>query len=218
MSYYNALIDEKDKNIRILGRISVGLFFGLMLALWGWRNSAQDITLHYPPDLSVATTMKAGTVPKQSVYAFAPMILQQLNLWKTDGAVDYETNRHRLRQFLTVPYQRKIHDEILDGIQKGTLRGVTRTMQILPSSVYGDGSVQVVGNHWLVWVDVEVTDSVNDIPVSVNDRRLAIRVVRYDVDRVANPWQLAIDGIEKDIPLMSKREANQVKAKSDSKG
>lgn len=209
MSAYHELIQEKDKNIRYSWRVSGGLLVALCLAMWGWFNAAKDITVHYPPNLTLATTMKAGTVPDETVYAFVPMILQQLNTWEKSGDTDYEANRYRLRQFLTESYQRQIRDEIETGIKMGTLRGVERRMQVLPTSVYNDDSVQPVGNHWRVWVDVEVVDSVNHVPVNTSARRLAVRVVRYDINRDANPWQLAIDGIEQDIPLISEKEARR---------
>jgi hypothetical protein len=92
------------------------------------------------------------------------------------------------------------------------MRGVTRRMQVLPTSVYNDDSVQIVGNSWLVWLDVEVTDAVNKVPINTSVRRLGVRVVRYDVNRDANPWQLAIDGIEHDIPLLSEQEVRRIQS------
>ncbi len=178
MAAYHDVIHEKDKNIRYLGRMVGGLLVALCLAIWGWHNASKDITVHYPPNMTLATTMKAGTVPEETVYAFVPLMLQQLNLWENSGDKDYEDNRFRLRQFLTEGYQRQIRDEIEAGLKRGTLSGVKRRMQILPSSVYNDDAVQPIGNHWLVWIDVELTDSVNNVPVNASIRRLGVRVVR----------------------------------------
>lgn len=218
MDTYHAADAEKDKTIRYLLRIIFGLFLALTLSVWGWKSNQNELTLHYPPNLSVSTTMQAGYIPKQTVFLFTPMIYQQLMLWQDNALVDYEKNRYNLRQFLTQKYQRGIRDEIETGRKRGTLSGVSRSLSVLPSSaIYSDKAVQPVGNHWIVWLDVNITDRVNGVPVNESVRRLGLRVVRYDIDREANPWQLAIDGIEHDLPLIGEKEAKNIKAKT-SKG
>ena len=209
MATYHDVMQEKDKNIRYLSRINIGLLIALTMAAWGWHGAQKDITLYYPPNMQLSTMMKAGVVPEETVYAFAPLILQQLHLWEKGGDQDYEANRYRLRQFMTETYQRQIVSEIDDGTAKGTLRGLKRRMQVLPTSVYTDDSVQVVGNHWLVWLDVEILDSIAGMEVNRGVHRMAVRVVRYDINRDANPWQLALDGIEQDMPLVTEKEARK---------
>lgn len=199
---------------RYRDRIILGLFVALVLSLWGWYNAARDITVYYPPNISLSTIMKAGVIPEETVYSFVPLILQQLFLWEKNGEEDYANNRARWRAMLTERYQRSILDEIEEGKQRGTLRGVTRRMQVLSTSVYNDDSVQIVGNSWLVWLDVEVTDTVNSVPINTSFRRLGVRVVRYDVNRDANPWQLAIDGIEHDMPLLSEKDVRRIQSET----
>lgn len=216
MTVYYDQLQEQRMYARFRDRIIVGLFVSLALALWGWFNAAKDITVYYPPNITLSTVMKAGAIPEETVYAFVPLILQQLFLWEKNGEEDYASNRARWRALLTERYQRAILDEIENGKRLGTLRGVTRRMQVLPTSVYNDDAVQVVGNSWLVWLDVEVTDAVNKVPVNTSVRRLGVKVVRYDVNRDANPWQLAIDGIEHDIPLLSEKEVSHLNNKRSS--
>lgn len=208
---YHDLLEEKDKNIRYLSRICAGLLLALSLAMWGWMSSAHDITVYYPPNLNVASTLKAGVVPEETIFSFAPLILQQLYLWEQSGEDNYEANRKRLRQFLTEAFQRQIRKEIETGKTKGTLR-VARRMQLLPSSIYTEASVQPVGNHWLVWMDAEILDTVNGVEVYRGVHRLGVRVVRYDIDREFNPWQLALDGVESDTPLLNEKEARRLSA------
>lgn len=218
MAMYHDFLHEQRMFIRFRDRIILSLFVALLLALWGWYNAAKEITVYYPPNIAMSNMMKAGAVPEETIFAFVPLILQQLFIWEQNGEVDYGNNRARLRAMLTEHYQRTILDEIEVGRQRGTLRKVMRRMQVLPSSIYTDAAVQVVGNSWLVWLDVQVTDSVNDVPVYTSVRRLGVRVVRYDVNREANPWQLAIDGIEQDIPLLSEQDARRLQSKDNAKG
>lgn len=207
MSTFHDVSHEKDKNIRYLLRINGALFIALLLAGWGWKNTAKDITVYYPPNIQLATSMKAGVIPEETIFAFAPLILQQLHLWEKSGDRDYEANRFRLRQFLTEDYQRRIVSEIGSGQKAGTLKGIRRRLQVVPTSmVYGDKSVQPVGNHWLVWLDVEIVDTMNGVEVYNGIHRMAVRVVRYDINRDLNPWQLALDGLDQDVPLASQDE------------
>ncbi|CBL45394.1 probable phage associated protein [gamma proteobacterium HdN1] len=203
MAAYHDLIDEKDRIIRYISRVSIGLLIGLVLAIFGWMRAQHEITVYQPPDIRLHTVSSAGYIPEETVYAFVPLIMQQLYLWDNGGDQDYENNRYRVRQFLTDKYQRTILDEIETGKLRGTLKGLQRRLQVLPSSVYSDSSVEVVGNYWRVWIDVKITDSIKNMKVNDGVHRLAVRVVRYDINRDANPWQLAIDGIEQDIPLVS---------------
>lgn len=210
MAAFHDLIEEKDKTIRYITRISIGLLVGLLFSTFGWLRAQQEITVHQPPDLQAYTVSKAGAVPEQTIYAFVPLILQQLYLWENGGDTDYEKNRYRVRQFLTENFQRKILDEIKSGLKKGTLSGLQRKLQVLPTAVYSDASVEVVGNSWRVWLDVEITDSINGMEVNRGVHRLAIRVVRLDINRTANPWQLALDGIEQDLPLVTEKDAKRL--------
>lgn len=216
MATFHDFAHEQKMYYRYSMRINAGLLLALGLALWGWHHAAKDITVYYPPNIALSTIMKAGTIPEETVYAFVPLIMQQLFLWDTNGEDDYEKNRSRLRAFLTESYQKAIREEVFDARTRGTLKGVTRRMQVLPSP-YKDATVQTKGNHWLVWMDVEVVDSVNGVPVNTSVRRLGVRVTRFDVNREINPWQLAIDGIEQDIALLSEGEARKLK-QSVSKG
>jgi integrating conjugative element protein (TIGR03746 family) len=212
MATYHDHAQELKMFARFRDRIIIGLLVALALALWGWYNAGREITVYYPPNITLSTVMKAGAIPEETVYSFVPLVLQQLFLWEKNGEEDYANNRARWRAMLTERYQRTILDEINQGKQRGTMRGVTRRMQVLPTSVYNDDSVQIVGNSWLVWLDVEVTDAVNKVPINTSVRRLGVRVVRYDVNRDANPWQLAIDGIEHDIPLLSEQEVRRIQS------
>jgi len=60
--------------------------------------------------------------------------------------------------------------------------------------------VQVDGDAWIVWLDVNIAEHVLGAQVKDVTLSYPIRVVRYDVDRNKNPWQLALDGSGKYSP------------------
>lgn len=212
MSAYHEILDEKDRSIRYLYRIAIGLVAALILAVWGWKGAQQDITVYYPPNINVANKMEAGFVPEETVYSFSVLIMQQLYLWEKNADVDYEANSYRLRQFLHDDFRRKIQIEDALERSKGTRKNLQRTFQILPSSVYTEEAVEPKADHWIVWFDAEIKDVLNKVEVYKRIHRMGVKVIRYDINREYNPWSLAIAGIVYDEPLFDERELEKLRA------
>lgn len=211
MPVYEDLLEQKNMTIRMLFRLLIIAVVAIIVIANGWSNAQDEIDVHYPPNITVSTTMKAGYIPEETIYAFVPLILQQLFLWENNGAEDYEKNRYRLRQFLTPKFSLYVHSQIEKGVKAGTLNGIKRSMQMMPDSVYKDVSVQMQGKHWVVWIDTIVKDTIKGVPIDDKFRRMAVRVVRYDINRDLNPWGLAIDGIEKQIPIRAADDVEMMK-------
>lgn len=211
MSAYHEILEEKDRNIRYLGRIVFGLIAALSLSVWGWRGAQQDITVYYPPNINVANKMEAGFIPEETVYSFTLLIMQQLYLWEKNADTDFEENSSRLRQFLHDDFRRKIQIEAALERAKGTRKNLQRTFQIMPSSVYSEEAVDPKADHWIVWFDAEVKDVLNKVEVYKRVHRMGVKVIRYDINRDFNPWSLAIAGIVHDEPLFDERELQKLR-------
>ena len=54
---------------------------------------------------------------------------------------------------------------------------------------------------WVVWLDLELRESVKGMTVKKTTIRYPLRVLRYAVDAEANPWGLALDGFAAEGPL-----------------
>ena len=59
---------------------------------------------------------------------------------------------------------------------------------------FTEANVEVVGNGWIVWLDVHIKETVLGQTVKDLKLRYPIKIVRYDADREMNPWGLALDG------------------------
>lgn len=193
MSYVAALDNEKQAG-RYKTRIIIGLFVIIFVMAIGWGQAPKHITLHYPPDLRSGATMKMGEVDSAGVYLFAQYIVQQINSWDVNGEQDYPNRISMLRYYLTPNYHQHLTEDANNRKAQGELKNRVRTLSFVAGSAYQDKFVQVDGNAWIVWFDVHIKEHVLGNVVKDVTLRYPIRVVRYDVDREQNPWQLALDG------------------------
>ena len=59
----------------------------------------------------------------------------------------------------------------------------------------------MLGNGvWVVWLDLDLFESVKGMTVKHTAIRYPLRVVRHAVDLEANPWGLALDGFAGEGP------------------
>ncbi|MCF6256155.1 MAG: TIGR03746 family integrating conjugative element protein [Gammaproteobacteria bacterium] len=208
MSFISDLENERQ-NGRYKTRIIIGLFMLVILIVVGWMQAPRDITLHYPPDLRSGAQMQMGEVPPFEVYLFAQYILQQLNSWEINGSKDYPRKVSMLRYYLTPNYQQQLEEDISLREGNGELRNRVRNFSFAPGTAYREDFVQLDGDSWIVWLDVNIDEYVLGKSVKELSLRYPIRVVRYDVDREKNPWQLALDGSGKFRPMRQEAKINE---------
>ncbi|MBK1674807.1 TIGR03746 family integrating conjugative element protein [Ectothiorhodospira shaposhnikovii] len=195
---YHREIQNVRAHIHTL-RIALGVVALLALFMgWGWHNAPRQLTVHIPPDLRAGSTQPANEVPRANVYAFAHYIFQQLNRWPEDGSKDYGGNLFRLAAYLTPRFREELQRDLEQRGRRGELSGRMRGVRELPGAGFENRRVQVLrdGEAWVVWLDLEISESVRGMPVKEMTLRYPLRVVRYDVDPERNPWGLALDGFE----------------------
>ena len=195
MRRYRYEIDNVRAHLRSLW-IIIGVQVVVILALWfGWSQSPRHLTVHVPPDLRSGATQTIDQVPPANVYAFAFYIFQQLNHWSKDGAQDYGKAIFRISPYVTPRYRADlIADMELKGKQ-GELAYRVRGVQEVPGHGYEERRVDVLATGvWVVWLDIDLFESVKGMTVKRTTIRYPLRVVRLSVDPEANPWGLALDG------------------------
>ena len=192
MSFTNQLENERQKS-RLLGRIMIGLFLVILVQSFIYAQRQNELSIHYPPDLRSGAVMQAGDVPPSEVYLFAQYILQQLYNWDKNGQEDFPNNVSRLRYYLTPGFQQQLKDNIRN-LPYGELRERVRVFKPIAGSSFSEVDVQLLGDSWLVWLDVNIHETVLGQPVKDLYLRYPIQVVRYDTNREMNPWQLALNG------------------------
>ena len=195
MQRYRFEIDNVRSHLRSLWAV-IGLQLLFILALWlGWMRMPSTITVHIPPDLRSGAVMALDEVPPANVYAFAFYIFQQLNRWPENGAEDYGKAIFRIAPYLTPAYRDQLIVDMESKGKHGELSNRVRSLQAILDDGYEERRVDVLSkNVWVVWLDLELNESVKGMTIKHTVIRYPLRVVRYAVDAEANPWGLALDG------------------------
>ncbi len=195
MRRYRYEIDNVRAHLRSLWAV-IGVQLMIILALWlGWSQAPKQLTVHVPPDLRSGATLAIDEVPAANVYAFTFYIFQQLNRWAEDGGQDYGKAIFRVSPYLTPRYRADlIADMELKGRQ-GELAYRVRGVHEMPGHGYEERRVDVLAlGIWVVWLDLDLFESVKGMTVKKTAIRYPLRVVRLSVDPESNPWGLALDG------------------------
>ncbi|MEX2257647.1 MAG: TIGR03746 family integrating conjugative element protein, partial [Woeseia sp.] len=154
-----------------------------------------------PPDLRSGATLRVDEVPAPNVYAFAFTIFQQLNRWPVNGAEDYGKAIFRIAPYLTPAFRQALIADLETKGKQGELAHRVRGLQAIPGRGYEERRVEVLSDDaWVVWLDLELSESVQGVAVKQTYIRYPLRIVRYAVDTQANPWALALDGYAADGP------------------
>ena len=201
MQRYRYEIDNVRSHLRSLW-VVIGLLLTIIVALWiGWMRMPGTITVHIPPDLRSGAVMALDEVPPANIYAFAFYIFQQLNRWPDDGAEDYGKAIFRIAAYLTPSFREQLIADMEAKGKQGQLAHRVRSLQAIPGQVYEERRVDVLSKEsWVVWLDLELRESVKGMTVKKTTIRYPLRVLRYAVDAEANPWGLALDGFAAEGP------------------
>lgn len=195
MQRYRYAIDNVRSHLRSLWAV-IALQLVVILGLWmALMRLPSELTVHVPPDLRSGAVLRVDDIPAPNVYAFAFTIFQQLNRWPANGAEDYGTAIFRIAPYLTPAFRQALIADLETKGKQGELAHRVRGLQAIPGRGYEERRVEVLSdNAWVVWLDMELTESVQGVAVKQTAIRYPLRVVRYAVDAEANPWGLALDG------------------------
>ncbi|MGE0370582.1 MAG: PFL_4703 family integrating conjugative element protein [Gammaproteobacteria bacterium] len=201
MRRYRHEIDNVRAHLRSLWAV-IAIQVVIIAALWfGWSRAPERLTVHIPPDLRSGAVLAADEVSPSNVYAFAFYIFQQLNRWPEDGAKDYGRAIFRVSPYLTPRYRADLIAELEQKGRQGELAYRVRGVQEIPGHGYEERRVDLLNEGaWIVWLDLDLLESVKGMTVKRTAIRYPLRVVRYAVDLEANPWGLALDGFGAEGP------------------
>ncbi len=201
MRRYRHEIDNVRAHLRTLWAV-IGLEALIIAALWyGWSQAPKALTIHVPPDLRSGAILTVEAVPPANVYSFAFYIFQQLNRWPEDGARDYGRAIFRVSPYLTPKYRAELLADLALKGRRGELAYRVRGVQGIPGHGFEERRVDILGDGvWVVWLDLDLFESVKGMTVKKTAIRYPVRVVRHAVDLEANPWGLALDGFAGEGP------------------
>ncbi len=195
MKRYRYEIDNVRSHLRSLWAV-IGLLVVIIVALWiALVRLPSTMTVHIPPDLRNGANLSYEEIPRANVYTFAFYILQQLNRWPENGSKDYGAAIFRTSAYLTPDFRETLISDMHNKSRVGELTHRVRGLQAIPGAGFSERRVEIVSDHeWLVWLDLELSESVQGMTVKHTRIRYPVRVVRYAVDAEANPWGLALAG------------------------
>jgi integrating conjugative element protein (TIGR03746 family) len=201
MRRYRWEIDNVRSHLRSLW-VVIGFQALVILGLWvGWSQSPKHLRVHVPPDLRSGANLAVEEVPPANVYAFAFYIFQQLNRWPDNGASDYGKAIFRLSPYLTPRYRNDLIATMELKARRGELAYRTRGMHEVPGHGFEERRVDVrAPDVWIVWLDLDLLESVKGMTVKQTTIRYPLRIVRLAIDPESNPWGLALDGYDGDGP------------------
>ena len=201
MRRYRHAIDNVRAHLRSLW-VVIGFQALVILGLWfGWSQSPQHLRVHVPPDLRSGANLSVNEIPPANVYAFAFYIFQQLNRWPENGATDYGQAIFRVSPYVTPRYRTDLIAEMERKAKGGELAYRVRGMHEVAGHGYEERRVDVLAaNVWVVWLDLDLLESVKGMTVKQTTIRYPLRVVRLAIDPESNPWGLALDGFEGEGP------------------
>ncbi len=201
MRRYRTEIDNVRAHLRSLWMV-IGLQFVVIVVLWfGWSQAPKQLTVHVPPDLRSGATQSVNEVPPANVYAFAFYIFQQLNRWSEDGAKDYGKAIFRISPYVTARFRAELRADMELKGRQGELAYRVRGVQEIAGHGYEERRVDVLApGVWVVWLDLDLFESVKGMTVKKTAIRYPLRVVSLAIDPEVNPWGLALDGFAQEGP------------------
>ncbi len=197
MSRFRNALSSRDAHITSL-RLVIVLFAALAgFTSWGWYTAPRDLTIHNPPDLRSGSTRAWWEVPPSTVYSFALYIFQQLNNWPVNGRENYPERIHALQAYFTPACQQWLQSDFQRRLLDNELTDRVRAIAEIPGRGISDERIHIKDrDHWVVDLDLLITEFVHGNPVKTRPMRHALKVVRWDVDPQTNPFGLALDCYE----------------------
>ena len=186
-------LKQKDNHVVTLQLALIGSFIVIVYLMILYWSAKQDQLFRVPPDLRQGVVMRANDVPPPTIFSFSYYILQQLNHWPDSGEKNFGENIYYLQAFLTPGFRAELTEELDQKANAGELRRRVRKIQEIIGRGFTHERVLIESDDsWVVWIDVEITETVHGKPVKTVYVQYGLRIVRYDVDPEKNPWGLAI--------------------------
>ncbi len=190
---FRSTLLNSNAHVRTLQYCLGGAFVVIVYLMVIYNDAREEQIFRVPPDLRQGTLMRANYVPPPLVYSFTYYIFQQLHNWPEGGDKNFGKRIYSLQGFLTPGFRKKLVKEMEEKSKKGELRNRVRRVQEIYERGYEDARVLIENkDSWIVWLDLDVVETVFAKPVKEVNVQYALRIVRYDVDPEANPWGLAI--------------------------
>lgn len=162
--------------------------------------------------------MKAGEIPAEYVQGFVATLMPTLNTWSKTGKSEFTNNLSSFYYYFT-PRHRQLMEQTLAAYKDAQLFNRAQVASLYRFMEHSD--VKAIGhNLWEVHLVLRITQRLKDnssmiIADKVVDYHL--RVVKVQLSRLQNPFQLALDGYTQPETLVKDLLATPLKEKQHDK-
>lgn len=204
----NSPLNATARAEQYIGRLHRAFALSLIVALAGiyaaWSHP-KTLDLNFAPSMATGGSVQVrdGVAPvaSTSVYGFGYYIWQQLNRWQKDGSKDYGTQIYDFQSYITPSCQEQLKADLKKRSGSGELRSRTRQVTEIPGYSFQEARVIAEGSSaWTVLLDMQVVETLNGTEVKNTYVRYPLRIVRFEVDRERNPFQLGLDCFGNNAP------------------
>lgn len=165
-----------------------------LLAFIGWMYAPSKLTIYIPPDISNGVTQKVNEIPKAFIYSFTYELFQEINHWANEGTIDYPVNIRTYSSYLTPKFRAELLQEF-EELKISSQVQRQRNMQGIAGAAYDATSVKKLSEGtWQVDLKVRLMEFKNNQLVKDVEILYPLKVTRWDVSQVANPYGLALAG------------------------
>ncbi|MBA2649342.1 MAG: DUF2895 family protein [Legionella sp.] len=158
--------------------------------------------------------IKENEISKEYVQGFVATLLPALNTWSNSGKTEFVNNLSGFNYYFT-PRHQALMQNTLTAYKDAQLFN-----RIQVASLYRfmeDGDVKPIStNAWEVHLVLRITQRLkNDSPMVIADKVVDyhVRVVKLNLSRLQNPFQLALDGYTQPETLIKDLLATDSKGK-----
>ena len=188
MRRYRTEIDNVRAHLRSLW-VVIGLQFVVILVLWfGWSQAPKQLTVHVPRSALRGDALGRRSAGGQCV-CLCLYIFQQLNRWPDDGARTTARPSSASSPYVTPRYRTELMADLEQKAVRVKLAYRVRGVHEIAGHGYEERRVDVLApGVWVVWLDLDLFESVKGMTVKKTAIRYPLRVVSLAVDPEANPW------------------------------
>lgn len=191
---------KKIDSLNHLNRLLLAFVTILVLIVFGLTLTLGTAPKHYefwltPGMATNGGLMKAEQVPSEYVQGFVATLIPTLNTWSKTGKSEFTNNLASFHYYFT-PRHRLLMEQTLTAYKDAQLFNRTQVASLYRFMESND--VKVIGNNtWEVHIVLRITQRLNDkSPMVIADKVVDyhVRVVKLNLSRLQNPFQLALDG------------------------
>lgn len=186
-------LNHLNRLLLIFATVLILIVVGLIITL---ATSPKRYEFWLTPGMTTnGGLMKAEQVPIEYVQGFVATLVPAFNTWSKAGKSEFANNLSSFHYYFT-PRHRQLMEQTLIAYKEAQLFN-----RIQVASLYRfmeDGDVKALGhNMWEVHLVLRITQRLKDDSTMVIADKVVdyhVRVVKVELSRLQNPFQLALDG------------------------